>query len=89
MPLLPTLAFSAALLASLFAIVYQRRDMRPGTGGTMGGEMTAGLIWAVASLLWALGSLAFAPWYLAIGVFVAAMALSFLVRLGVARIPKR
>jgi hypothetical protein len=89
MPLLPTLSFSTALLAMLFAILYQRRDMRPGTGGTMGGEMTAGLIWVVASLLCALGSLAFVPWYFAIGVFVVAMALSFLVRMGVARIPKR
>ncbi len=89
MPLLPTLAFSAALLATLFAIIYQRRDMRPGTGGTMGGEMTAGLVWVVASLFWALGALAFVPWYLAIVVFGAAMGLSFLVRMGVARIPKR
>lgn len=31
MSLLPTLAFSFALLATLFAIAYQRRDMRPGT----------------------------------------------------------
>lgn len=89
MPLLPALALSFALLASLLAIFYQRRDMRPGTGGTMGGEMTAGLVWVVAALLWGLGSLAWVPWYLAMGVFVAAMALSFLVRMGVARIPKR
>lgn len=89
MPLLPTLALCLALLASILAIVYQRRDMRPGTGGTMGGEMTAGLIWVVAALLWALGSLAWVPWYLAIGMFVAAMGLSFLVRMGVARIPRR
>lgn len=89
MSLLPTLAFSFALLATLFAITYQRRDMRPGTGGTMGGEMTAGLVWMAASLLWALGSLAFVPWHLAIVVFVAAMGLSFLVRMGVARAPKR
>lgn len=89
MNILATLCFAGALLAMVYAIVFQRRDLHPERGGSMGGEMTAGLIWLVASLLGALGSLAFVPWYGSILVFFGIYAFSFLVRSVVARIPKR
>ncbi|MFA5081107.1 MAG: hypothetical protein WC474_01005 [Hydrogenophilaceae bacterium] len=54
----------------------------------MGGEMTAGLIWVVTSLLCALGSLAFMAWYSSVLVFFGVIALSFLVRIAVARIAR-
>lgn len=85
MSMLAIVCLIAALLSMLFAVVYQRRDLRPGRGGSMGGEMTAGLIWLVAALLGAVGSLAFIAWYFSLLVFFGTVALSFLVRIAVAR----
>jgi len=72
----------------LFAIIYQRRDIVPNYGGTMGGEMTTGFVWVIASLLSAAGSVALIPWYFSMLVFFLVFALSFLVRILVAWIPK-
>lgn len=89
MTVIAFLCVAGAVLAMVLAVAYQRRDIVPGRGGTMGGEMTAGLIWLLAALLGAVGSLAFMPWYFSVLVFVAVLALSFLVRMWVARLAKR
>ena len=81
--------FAGAFLAVVFAIVYQRNDITPQRGSTMGGQMTAAAIWSLASLLCAAGSLAFVRWYFSIIIFVTVYVLSFLVRAFVSRIPKR
>jgi hypothetical protein len=81
--------FVIALLLMAAAIRYQRREMVPGYGGTMGGEMTTGVIWLGASLFSALGALAFVHWLFAGLIFIGVFLLSFLNRTLVARIPKR
>jgi hypothetical protein len=81
--------FTGAFLVAAFALIYQRRDIVAGHGGTMGGEMTAGLMWVIASFLSAIGSYTFIPWYFSILVFFAVLAFSFLIRMAVARIPKK
>lgn len=88
MKIFALVCFAAALLAMLFAVVYQRSDIDPERGGSMGGEMTTGFIWVLASLFCAIGSLALIPWYLSIPVFFLVLALSFLVRVLVSRVPK-
>jgi hypothetical protein len=87
--LLALFCLAVSGLAIGYAVYYQRRDMVPGYGGTMGGEMTIGLIWLLAGLLFGLGMAAFVPWYLAILAGIALVALSFAVRRLVASVPKR
>jgi phosphatidylglycerophosphate synthase len=88
MKILAIICYTAALITMIFAVVYQRKDIDPDHGGTMGGEMTTGFIWILASLLCAVGSVALIPWYLSIFVFFLVLAISFLVRTLVSRIPK-
>lgn len=84
-----TLCFSVAFLAIVLAVIYQWRDSVPHYGNTMGGEMTTGLIWTVASLLCALGSLAYLHWLLAIAVFFSTLAVSFMLRMLIARLRQK
>ncbi|PLY15917.1 MAG: hypothetical protein C0631_05015 [Sedimenticola sp.] len=86
MPAIICIAF--ALLLFVAAILYQRHDMVPKYGGTMGGEMTTGVMWVGVSLFSALGSLAYFHWFFAGLVFLLVFMLSFLIRMLVARIPK-
>lgn len=89
MTLLAIVCLAASGLMIGYALYYQRRDMVPGYGGTMGGEMTVGLIWLLAALLFGLGVAAFVPWYLAILSCLALVALSFVARRLVASVPKQ
>lgn len=89
MSLLANLSFAVACLLALLAVLYQRRDLAPGHGGSMGGEMTAGIIWLAVALLSALGSLARVHWLVSILIFFAVIALSFLIRILVARLAAR
>ncbi len=82
------IALGIGALLALYAIYAQRRDIVPGVGGTMGGEMTVGLTWLLAACFAALGSAAYLPWYLSALTGVGVLALSFLIRLALARIPK-
>ncbi len=77
-----------AAVVMVVALVYQRRDLVPGYGGTMGGEMTAGLLWMLAALLVALAALDLMPWYFTPLVWGAVVGLSFPIRIWVARIAK-
>jgi hypothetical protein len=86
MNLLANLCFAAACLLALLAVLYQRRDLAPGHGGSMGGEMTAGVIWLAVALLSALGSLVLVHWLVSILIFFAVLALSFLIRTLIARL---
>lgn len=81
--------FVLAFFVMVFAVFYQRRDLHPSYGSTMGGQMTSGVIWILAALLCAIGASMMIPWYFSIPVFFVVLALSFLVRTIVARIPKR
>lgn len=89
MHILAIICFAGAFIAAVFAVIFQRRDMVPEYGSTMGGEMMTAGIWSLASLLCALGSLAFVAWYFSILVFAGVFALSFAIRMLVERIPKR
>ncbi len=89
MKVLAFLCWSLALFLTIFAVVYQQRDIRPEYGGTMGGEMTAGFIWVIVSALSAVGALGFVPWYWAGLVFFLVLGLSFVVRAQVAQIHRR
>ncbi|MCP5278599.1 MAG: hypothetical protein H6935_09590 [Thiobacillus sp.] len=80
------LSLALAVMMMILAVTYQRRDITPGRGGTMGGEMTAGLIWLVASALCALAALVLLRWYWAVLAFVLTLGLSFMVRILLARI---
>ena len=86
MTVIAFLCVAGAVLAMVLAVAYQRRDIVPGRGGTMGGEMTAGLIWLVASALCALAALVLLRWYWAVLAFVLTLGLSFMVRILLARI---
>lgn len=86
MTVLGVLSLALAVILMILAVVYQRRDITPGRGGTMGGEMTAGLMWVVASALCALAALVFLHWYWAVLAFFLTLGLSFGVRVLVARI---
>lgn len=81
--------FIVSGLAMAYAIYYQRKDMVPGYGATMGGDMTTGVIWLFASVLFGFGSNAFAPWYFSLLVGIAMLMLSFIIRRLVGKIPKR
>lgn len=89
MHLLAIICFISASAAMLLAILYQRRDLHPSYGNTMGGQMTVGVIWLLASVLSALGIAVLTTWYWSIPVFFLVFALSFVVRTIVARVPKR
>lgn len=82
-------SFALAFFVMLFAVFYQRRDLHPKYGNTMGGQMTTGVIWILASLLCAAGASLLIPWYFSIPVFFLVFAFSFPVRTIVERIPKR
>lgn len=86
MTVVGVLSLALAVVLMVLAVVYQRRDVTPGRGGTMGGEMTAGLMWVVASALCALAALVFLGWYWAVLAFFLTIGLSFLVRMLVARV---
>ena len=86
METLALVSFSLAVTLMILAMVYQWRDSTPGRGGTMGGEMTAGLIWGVAALLCGLGALAYLPWYGAVLVALLTLGGSFLVRMLISRV---
>lgn len=85
MTVVGVVSLALAVMLMLLAVIYQRRDITPGRGGTMGGEMTAGLIWLVASALCALAALVFLHWYWAVLAFFLSLGLSFMVRTLVAR----
>lgn len=88
MNILAIICFTVAVLLMIVAVIYQRRDMLPNYGSTMGGEMTAGALWLLVSLLAACGSLAFIHWILSFLLFLGLFALSFLIRALIARIAK-
>jgi hypothetical protein len=89
MNILALICFVVALSAAVVAVVLQRRDIVPGYGTTMGGQMLSSSIWSLASLLAAISSLALVRWYFSVLVFIGVFALSFAVRALVERIPKR
>lgn len=73
------LAFVATALAG-FAVVYQWRDLVASRGGSMGAEMTAGLVWLLAALLAGAGVFTVVRFAFAVAAVAAVLALSFLVR---------
>jgi hypothetical protein len=80
--------FAAAALLAVNALIYQWRDKRPDYGGTMGGEMTTGLMWLASAVLGALGSADYAGWLMAVIIFVLIMAMSYAIRILISRLPK-
>lgn len=80
MPTYAIICFGIAFLVALVAIAYQRADIRADYGSTMGGEMTTGGFWGIASLCCAGGSLAFVPWFVSPLVFVVVYGSSFVIR---------
>lgn len=82
------LCIALALLIMVFAVAYQRRDIVRGHGGTMGGEMTTGILWLAAALLMAIGAYGYFPWYVSVLVLIVTILVSFMIRVAVARIPK-
>ncbi|MFZ5484384.1 MAG: hypothetical protein ACOZB0_09150 [Pseudomonadota bacterium] len=81
------LLWVAAGLAA-WAIWLQRRDMIPGLGGTMGGEMTSGLIWWGVALVVAVASIDVLGGYWAVAVFLGVLVVSFGIRRVISGIPK-
>lgn len=73
------LSMVAAVFA-LGALVYQVWDHVKGYGSTMGGQMTAGAIWALVAVLGGAGTGLIFPWYWGIGAFVFLLALSYGIR---------
>ncbi len=88
MNMLALVCYAVAILLMMIAIIHQRRDIVPGYGGTMGGEMTSGVIWLLASFVAAGGALAMMHWVFALLQFLGLWALSFLVRALIGKIPK-
>ncbi len=73
-------------LALIGAILYQRLDYSKGYGSTMGGQMTAGMIWSLAALLCGLGTGIVLTWYWGCAAFIAVYISSFGVRTVVERV---
>ncbi len=82
----PILCFTGALIAAVFAIICQCRDIVPGYGNTMGSEMLVGGIWSLVSILCATGSVAFIPWCFSALILIVIYAFSFVVRLLIERL---
>jgi hypothetical protein len=79
---------SAGIAAGL-GMVIQWTDTVPGRGGTMGGEMTAGILWAAAALLAGVASLRCAPWWGAPLMGAAVYACSVPIRLAIGHLASR
>lgn len=62
------------------AILYQRSDHVTGYGSTMGGEMTAGLLWSLSAVIGGIGTGMILKWYWGIAVFLAVYLLGFKIR---------
>lgn len=80
---------ATALASALYAFVYQCRDVVATRGGTMGAEMTAGLIWLIAAILCSIGSLLLSGWCLSVVALAGTLALSFLIRASIPKVLRR
>lgn len=86
MGLIGAILLGAVPLLASFALVYQLRDLIARPGGTMGAEMTAGVIWMLAALLGGIGSFVLFDGLAAALTVVGVLALSYLVRTGLPKI---
>jgi len=80
MNILGLILLGLSVLTMVGALVYQTIDHKKGYGSTMGGEMTSGAIWSLASFLCGIGVGLVYKWYWGISAFVIVYVLSYGIR---------
>ncbi|MCA9068708.1 MAG: hypothetical protein KDA84_07285 [Planctomycetaceae bacterium] len=80
MPTYALICFGVAVVLAIVAILYQRWDLVPDYGNTVGGDLVINNLWLIASLSCAAGSLAFVPWIVSLVIAIGVYGLSWWVR---------